>query len=662
MPNLSQLKRKRMLEFLAKIKEEHKNDDEMLIALGEIENELNLKKYGLVWEEHEENVDVKMRTHIPVFSEVKEREISVAPDKPYNFLLEGDNLHSLYLLEKTHKGKIDVIYIDPPYNRGKDDFVYEDNYIDTTDSFRHSKWLSFMYERLVIAQRLLAEDGVIFISIDENEFAQMKLLCDDIFGESNFVECIVWNKRVPKNDKGIGNIHEYILLYLKSYQSNNGYKYMMPKDGLDEIFDFVEKLKKEKVPLKESEDRLKAFYKKKGYDRAITLYCQLDNDYNVFGKINMCWPNGNSIGPMYEVTHPTLGCPVQIPSRGWRWTETTFNENAGYQPQLKQYLDKQILFDGSVLCKGTDKNTGVWFSNKPTTQPSSVKYLRDLNRMLFRSIYSTKSDGSIVLDDIIGEQNIFSYPKPPKLIYDLLDSVLYNKRKAIVLDFFAGSGTTGEAVLKLNKDNGKDYSFILCTDNECNAFQKLKYLHDNGYLLDYKPAKTSEIKSVEAKIKTYLDANNDIYQRYFVNTRNFETYGICQYVTYPRIKTVITGKRADSSVYADGIPANLKYYRTDFVSRDEEFLSDALLEHIAEMIQLEHGVKIDGSLYRMLMSDAEADELQKHFKEQGPIKALYISKNVLLTTEQLNTFEGIEIHIIPDNYFKFELKEEGQAW
>ena len=101
-------------------------------------------------------------------------------------------------------------------DRGKDDFVYDDAYIDKLDSYRHSKWLSFMEERLRIAEKLLAKDGVIFISIDENEFAQCKLLCDEIFDESHFMECIVWNKRVPKNDKGIGNIHEYILLYTKS--------------------------------------------------------------------------------------------------------------------------------------------------------------------------------------------------------------------------------------------------------------------------------------------------------------------------------------------------------------------------------------------------------------------------------------------------------------
>lgn len=180
MPNLSQMKRKRMLEFLGKIKEEHKNDNEMLIALGEIENELNSKKNGLVWEEHEEKVDVQMRTHIPVFTEVKEREISAAPNKPYNFLLEGDNLHSLYLLEKTHKGKVDVIYIDPPYNTGNEDFIYEDTLIDAFDEYRHSKWLSFMGERLRIAERLLSSQGCIFISIDDNEQAPLKI-CAMIF-------------------------------------------------------------------------------------------------------------------------------------------------------------------------------------------------------------------------------------------------------------------------------------------------------------------------------------------------------------------------------------------------------------------------------------------------------------------------------------------------
>ena len=141
MANLSQQKRQRMLEFLQTIREEHKDDDDVLIAIGEIESELNAKKYGLVWEQHEEAVDVQMRDNIPVFTECADKEIFAAPGEKFNFLLEGDNLHSLRLLEKTHLGKIDLIYIDPPYNTGNQDFRYDDVYVDELDTYRHSKWL-----------------------------------------------------------------------------------------------------------------------------------------------------------------------------------------------------------------------------------------------------------------------------------------------------------------------------------------------------------------------------------------------------------------------------------------------------------------------------------------------------------------------------------------
>lgn len=185
MANLSQEKRQRMLAFLDTIRQEHKDDDDVLIALGEIESELNAKKYGLVWEQHEEAVDVMMRTHIPVFTEDAGKEITTSAGGVYNFLLEGDNLHSLRLLEKTHTGKIGVIYIDPPYNTGSNDFTYDDAFVDSKDAYRHSKWLSFMDARLRILRNLLSSTGVIFISIGEQEVSSLKLLCDDVFGEEN---------------------------------------------------------------------------------------------------------------------------------------------------------------------------------------------------------------------------------------------------------------------------------------------------------------------------------------------------------------------------------------------------------------------------------------------------------------------------------------------
>ena len=216
MANLSQAKRHRMLEFLHKIKEEHKDDDSILIALGEIESELTAKKYGLVWEQHEEAVDVMMRDNIPVFTEDMDREITCAAGGVYNFILEGDNLHSLRLLEKTHAGRIDVIYIDPPYNRGKDDFVYDDDYVSAEDSFKHSKWLSFMEKRLRIAHSLLSEDGLLFVSIDDNEQAVLKNLLDEIFSEENFI--ITMPRITKKSGKTTGSFsknHDYVLVYTK---------------------------------------------------------------------------------------------------------------------------------------------------------------------------------------------------------------------------------------------------------------------------------------------------------------------------------------------------------------------------------------------------------------------------------------------------------------
>ena len=182
--NLSKIRRDKMLKTITEIKK-NISDEETLANLSMIENELTKKKYGLIWEEHEERVDKELETQIPTFEELKDKEIKSNPNDTFNFLLEGDNLHSLYLLEKTHKGKIDVIYIDPPYNTGSNAFIYNDKIIDDEDGYKHSKWLSFMEKRLKIAKELLSDTGLIFISIDDNEISQLKLLCDDIFNESN---------------------------------------------------------------------------------------------------------------------------------------------------------------------------------------------------------------------------------------------------------------------------------------------------------------------------------------------------------------------------------------------------------------------------------------------------------------------------------------------
>lgn len=590
MANLSQIKRNQMIEFLEGLKSQH-SDDESLIAFNQIEKELLSKKFGLVWESHEENVDVIMNSKIPVFTEIKEREIiGNHNNEKYDFLLEGDNLHSLKLLEKTHKGRIDVIYIDPPYNTQNDGFTYNDQKVDGNDGFRHSKWISFMYERLSLARRLLSKEGMLMISIDENEYAQLKLLCDEIFGENCFVENIVWNKRVPKNDKGIGNIHEYILVY----SSNPEYKYklMTKKEGMEEITDLIDNAKKSGLSVEEAEKKLRQLYKENNYPRAITLYNNIDNDYRIYGKINMSWPNGNTFGPRYDVLHPITHNPVKVPDRGWRWSEKTFAEVVDYQ-------NMQILHDGSILCGG------IWFSSKDDMQPSSVNYLEDLDRMLLRSIISLKSDGGMILEDIFGAKSMFAYPKPVELIKMLIDSCTYNKKNATILDFFAGSGTTAQAVLELNEQDGGSRNYIICTNNE-----------------------------------------NDI----------------CTNVTYQRLKTIISGQRKDGSKYSDGFPANLKYYRTDYVDKNSEMLSDDLLSHVVEMIQLQYGIRIDNRKFVIILNDEEMDAFENNCVEFDNVQAIFINQDVLLSTSQEKLLENLNSYIIPDCYFDFELREVGELW
>lgn len=179
------------------------------------------KKYGLVWEDKPENVEERLREELPVLIEDTSKAIiSEDADAPNHILIEGDNLEALTALAYTHEGKIDVIYIDPPYNTGKkDEFKYNDKYVDAQDDYRHSKWLSFMSKRLRLAQKLLKKTGIIFISIDDNEVAQLKCICDEIFNtftdktRTNCLGVLVWDLGTGTQAGHFTRAHEYVLVY-----------------------------------------------------------------------------------------------------------------------------------------------------------------------------------------------------------------------------------------------------------------------------------------------------------------------------------------------------------------------------------------------------------------------------------------------------------------
>ena len=607
MSNLSQEKRERMLAFLQQLKNEHKDDDGVLIALGEIESELTNKKFGLVWEKHEEAVDVKMRTHIPVFTERSEKEISAAPGEAYNFLLEGDNLHSLRLLERTHKGKIDVIYIDPPYNTGSHDFCYDDAFVEKTDLFSHSKWLSFMAERLTVAGNLLTEKGIMVISIGYQEVHNLMVLCQELF-DSKQITCVTVQTSGGKPNGGFNITHEYAVFitptdFEPNPTENSMNEYSSPYHGMNlATFNQVQRpnqaypifISKEGVLVgcgKSLADRVK-----EGLYTGDLKDFEFDYDDAPQGTVAV-WPVTNKGDP----------CVWRlIPSRLLSdWAKGYIKIVPLKSKNSKNLFTVQYLSAGVIKKINTGEFDFYRISDRddiPTIDVRTYKTAGAGIQTIWtdKQFYTTK--GSNQIKDIF-KAKAFPYPKPLELIESILQKT--TSENSIILDFFAGSATTAHAVLELNAADGGQRKFILCTSNESD---------------------------------------------------------ICENVTYPRIKTVVTGVREDGSRYSDGLKCNLKFYQTDFIAKDEEYLSDALLEHMVEMIQLEHGVKIDGRHHIIIMSDEEADELAEHWAEYTDALALYVSRNVLFTTEQNALFRNVEIHIIPDYYFSFELKEAGEAW
>lgn len=554
--NLSQQKRERLLNNIKIMRRKLIENPELVQSLADIESELKRKKYGLNWEEHIERVDEEITTKIPVFKEDKQKEIKLDNEKPINFLIEGDNLHSLYLLEKTHKEKIDVIYIDPPYNTENRDFVYDDNFIVKEDGFRHSKWLSFMSNRLRLAQKLLNEKGIIFISIDDNELYQLKLMCDEILGESNFVANLVWRKKYGggKGTNFVVDLHEYILIYAKN------------KDKLDKF-------------LIDRPDEKKEIFK-------------LEDEYvNERGKYY--------IRPLKSglALRPTLIYPIKCPDGSeiktqWICAKDTFE---------KMVEEGRIVFkklkDGkyNVYKKFYERDKSGYI------MPDSILYDIAYNQ-------NGKEEIKRIFNITEGRDVPFNNAKPTNLIKYLINFT--RNKNALVLDFFAGSGTTGHSVLELNNEDNGSRRFILCTNNENK---------------------------------------------------------ICEEITYNRIKTVITGKRIDNTKYSEGINANLKYYKTEYIDRfnheDEGYyIVNELSGYIKELVQLENGMDINNKSVQVLFTDEEIDEFSKNDDLIKECKILYIDTNALITDQQMEKFEdnNIKVLYIPEYYFEEEIMEVEQ--
>lgn len=555
--NVSKYRRE---DLLAKIKEirtfisaapQDENTGNLLSYLSDLEKDVNGKKYGLVFEEHREEIDEVLDTHTPVLTE--EKDLLIDNGGQMNFLIEGDNLASLKLLEKTHKGKIDLIYIDPPYNTGAANWIYDNDYVDGNDLFKHSKWLSMMQSRLEIAKRLLTPKGVLICAIDENESATLRLLLDNIFGTDYEYDCIT----IIHNPRGIQG---------KNFSYTNEFAYFVIPKG-DKII-CERKLSRDEVywsPLRNwgseslRSDARNCFYPIIVDGEKIVGFGDVSPE-NYHPKKNVVLEDGKIA--IYPIDSKGV-------ERKWRYARQTV-ESINQYLAVKKTREIYDIEIGKTF--GTYKT--VWSDPK----------------------YDANSYGKQLLNSLLPNCE-FDFPKSLWNVYDCLYSVVAQNINACILDFFAGSGTTGHAVMKLNEEDNGNRHFILCTNNENN---------------------------------------------------------ICRDVTYERIKRVIDkeGYTASLKYYKiDYVPiSDCMYYE----------YADELLKHIRELVELENGVNFTGNAeIGIVLTEEELDEFIANTDSFVKCRKLYMGHDVLPTDEQEKKLQAhdIEISIIPDYYYR-DLQED----
>lgn len=568
--NISKDKRDKLVEKINAVKDyisaaaQDENTAQLLTYLAEIEKDIRGKKYGLVFEEHRENIDEVLENNLPVLTE--NTDLFIDHGGQMNFLIEGDNLASLRLLEKTHKGMIDLIYIDPPYNTGNKDFIYDDNFVDSNDTFRHSKWLSFMEKRLRIAKNLLSEKGVIFISIDYNECVNLELLSNEIFNEENRVANLPRViKRGGKSTDSIAKNHDSLLIYSRNKLLAEFNRVIIDDDQSKNLTDeyFMDR---GSYRLNQCLD-----YDSLQYNESMDYEIILDGESFYAGGSKELWIN------RHNGQHKNIDWV-------WRWSKPLFEWGLknGFIV-IKNGKRKRIYTKTYTNCSiGKDLNGNYCIVKTENSKPYDSLFFTD---------NSFSNDNGKKEFDRINISIKFDYPKPTTLINECI-KMCKLPRGATILDFFAGSGTTGHAVMKLNAEDGGNRKFILCTNNENN---------------------------------------------------------ICRDVTYERIKRVIAKEDYKASLKyfkVDYLPITDKLYYE---------YADELLKHIRELVELENAVNFNGNKeIAIVLTEEELDNFAKQIPVG--CKTVYLGHNVLpnKAQEKILAEKAIKIKIIPEYYYRNE--------
>lgn len=428
--------------------------DKLLSLCGEYIND-DYEKYEFKWKGKSDCLRLAQKRSTSTLRPCPAE--SVDFDTTQNLYIEGDNLEVLKLLQKSYFRKVKMIYIDPPYNTGND-FVYADNFADPLARYKevteqttksnpetmgryHTNWLNMMYPRLRLAANFLRDDGVIFVSIDDVELDNLKKLCNEVFGEENFIACLVYDKNRKNDAKYFSIGHEYMLVYFKSTATMNerGTVLRMTKEGIEEVKAEFERLRKlyddDWGKVNEGLKLLYSSWDKDDPRKSLARFTRVDEKGPYRDDGNISWPGGG--GPRYDVMHPVTHKPCKVPSRGWIYPN----------PQrMKEEIDR-----GRVV-----------FGQDETTTPRIRTNLFEADKEVMRSVhFSYAQTASQTFNAIFDNRRVFENPKSIDDIKKLVEYVTVKDDCDIILDFFSGSATTAHAVMQLNAEDGGNRRYIM---------------------------------------------------------------------------------------------------------------------------------------------------------------------------------------------------------